>query len=220
VNELFIDANQAGVAGDMMLSALVSLGADPKKIEQALAPLSTTTPIQLEFNPVDRAGVRGLHFSLKQPFPEFKHHHYQDLVSLFCSLELSPPTEALALNILQTLGEAEAKVHGIPLNKVHFHEVGAIDSIVDILGVALALEQFGPCRITCSAITLGFGSVQCSHGLYPVPAPATLEILSGLTIRSGSLGYEMTTPTGAAILKVICEKTGATVPEMTLDKIG
>jgi len=220
MSELFIDATHAGVAGDMLLSALVSLGADPQKIESALAPLSATVPIQLSFQKVNRAGVSALHFALKEPFPEFKHHNYGHLKKLFSSLSLSPKTEALALEILRVIGEAEAKIHHIPLEKVHFHEVGAIDSVVDILGVSLALEQINPKRITCSTITLGFGSVHCSHGLYPVPAPATLEILEGLSIGSGPQPYEMTTPTGAAILKVICEQTGAVLPEMVLTKIG
>lgn len=118
------------------------------------------------------------------------------------------------------IGEAEAKIHNMPLERVHFHEVGAIDSIVDIIGVALALDSLQVDKIVASPIPLGSGSVKCDHGIYPVPAPATLEIMKGLPIAASMIEKELTTPTGAGIVAAVANEFSTGMPAMIVESIG
>ncbi|MEX0680451.1 MAG: nickel pincer cofactor biosynthesis protein LarC [Balneolales bacterium] len=139
------------------------------------------------------------------------HHNLQDIENIILQSELADKTKERALNMFRMIAKAEAKIHGISIEKVHFHEVGATDSIIDITGAAICLEYLKPDRILSSAVELGGGTVQCSHGIMPVPAPATAEILKGIPVKLGNVHHEATTPTGAAIL-------AANVDEFT-DKI-
>ena len=220
MTDLYFDASQAGVAGDMLLSSLVSLGADPISIEQRLSPLSDDLPIKLQFSPVSRCGVAALHFSLVEPYPEFRHHSYVDIIKLIQDAQFTSFVSHLAMAIFTVIGEAEAKIHQVPIEEVHFHEVGAIDSIVDVIGVALALEQLKIDHIYSSYLALGYGNLDCSHGRYPVPAPATLEILQSVPVLGGQVPFELTTPTGAAILKVLVQSYTQGLPSMHIEKIG
>lgn len=128
------------------------------------------------------------------------HRNLKDIEDIINSSELSANIKKISLNIFIKVAEAEAKVHGKPLYEVHFHEVGAIDSIVDIVGAAICLDYLKVDKIMASSIELGGGFVKCAHGLIPVPAPATVEILKGIPVKSGIVSFETTTPTGAAIL--------------------
>jgi len=132
---------------------------------------------------------------------------------------LAPEVKEISLRIFQKIGEAEGHIHGIPLEKVHFHEVGAVDSIIDIVGAAILIHQLGIEKIKSSAVPVGTGKVHIAHGIYPVPAPATLEILKGVPIEQSNVRFELTTPTGAGIVAVLAEEF-CTIPSMEVKSIG
>lgn len=147
------------------------------------------------------------------------HRHYSDIVSMIEHAEFPAAVAEKALKIFYEIGKAESKIHNIPMEKVHFHEVGAVDSIVDIVGMALALEDLGVERVISSPVAVGSGYVKCDHGLYPVPAPATLEMLKDIPIRPTVEKGELTTPTGAGILAALSDQFGP-IPAMTTRSIG
>ena len=149
------------------------------------------------------------------------HHHrsYKGIVKLIESADFSQEVKIIALNIFKKIGIAEGKIHGVALDDVHFHEVGAVDSIIDIVGAAILLEHLQIDIIKSSAIPVGSGKIWIDHGVYPVPAPATLEILRGIPLAESELKAELATPTGAAIVAVLAEEFG-TLPAMKVDAIG
>lgn len=159
-----------------------------------------------------------------------KHHHHnheenhihrnlKDIEAIINTSELSEKVKKLSINMFMEVAKAEAKVHGKDLYDVHFHEVGAIDSIVDIVGAAICIDYLKPDKIMASHIEVGGGFVKCAHGLIPVPAPATIEILRGIPIKSGVVAYETTTPTGAAILASNVDQFKDKM-DFTIEKIG
>ena len=149
------------------------------------------------------------------------HHHraYIDIVKLIKAAGYNEQVTSLALLIFRKIGEAEGKIHGLPLEQVHFHEVGAVDSIIDIVGAAILLDQLKIEKVYASRIPVGSGKIRIDHGIYPVPAPATLEILKGVPLEQSTIRAELTTPTGAAIATVLAEQYGP-VPSMTVESIG
>lgn len=149
------------------------------------------------------------------------HHHrtYKDIVKMIETAELSNEVKQTALSIFKKIGEAEGHIHGLPLEKVHFHEVGAVDSIIDIVGAAILLHQLDIKKVKSSAIPVGTGRIHIDHGIYPVPAPATLEMLKGVPIEQSEVRFELTTPTGAAIVSVLVEEF-CTLPSMEVKAIG
>lgn len=210
----------SGISGDMSLAALIDAGADKEYIEYELKKLPIE-PFQLEYNKVTKKGVAALKLNVVvDPNTQIiNHRHYSDIVKMIEQSDLPPRVKENSIKIFQKIGVAEAKIHNIPLENVHFHEVGAVDSIVDIIGVALALENLKIEQIYTSPIPLGSGQTKIDHGIYPIPTPATLEILKGIPIRSCAIQAEMTTPTGAGIIAALGSNfTG--YPSMTVDKIG
>ena len=151
------------------------------------------------------------------------HHHehrsYQEIVGLIKKAGFSEKVEDTAFKIFKRIGEAEGLIHGIPLEKVHFHEVGAVDSIIDIIGAAILIHQLDVSEIKSSPIPVGAGRIHIDHGIYPVPAPATLEILKGVPIEQSNIRAELTTPTGAAIVAVLAEEF-CSLPSMKVQAIG
>ncbi|MEH7112911.1 LarC family nickel insertion protein [Neobacillus niacini] len=151
------------------------------------------------------------------------HHHdhrsYQDIAKLINEADFSQPVKDTALKIFKKIGEAEGLIHGVPLEQVHFHEVGAVDSIIDIIGTAILVHQLEISVIKSSPIPVGTGKIRIDHGLYPVPAPATLEILKGVPIEHSEVRFELTTPTGAAIVAVLAEEF-CSIPSMKVTAIG
>jgi pyridinium-3,5-bisthiocarboxylic acid mononucleotide nickel chelatase len=151
------------------------------------------------------------------------HHHdhraYREIVKLIESASFSDEVKETALKIFKKIGEAEGLIHGIPLERVHFHEVGAVDSIIDIIGAAILIHQLEIDVVKASPIPVGTGRIHIDHGIYPVPAPATLEILKGVPIEQSNVRFELTTPTGAAIVATLAEEF-CTIPSMTVESIG
>lgn len=151
------------------------------------------------------------------------HHHdhrsYKDIVKMIERAGFEQPVQDIALRIFKKIGEAEGHIHGVPLEKVHFHEVGAVDSIIDIVGAAIMIHQLEIDMIQSSPVPVGKGKIRIDHGIYPVPAPATLEILRGAPLEQSDIRGELTTPTGAAIVSVLAEAYGP-IPSMRVRSIG
>lgn len=150
-------------------------------------------------------------------------HHgsrtYKQIVEAINESNFNESVANMSLAVFKKIGEAEGHIHGLPLEKVHFHEVGAVDSIIDIIGAAILIDQLGIESVQSSAIPTGSGHIHIDHGIYPVPAPATLEILKGVPIASNDIRSELATPTGAAIAAVLAETFGP-IPAMTVESIG
>ncbi len=190
----------AGISGDMNLGALVDLGVDPGHLEKELGKLNIEG-FRLAMEKDKRKGISGTRVSVVIDNPENeKHRHLRDIEKLINESTLSEEVQSKSLSIFNRVATAEAKVHNIAINEVHFHEVGALDSIADIVGAAICQAYLEVDEIQASPVQLGGGFVECAHGTMPVPAPATAEILRGIPVRTGLIDYEATTPTGAAIL--------------------
>lgn len=206
----------SGISGDMTLGALVDAGVDPEAIRGAISRLDL--PVELTFETVRRAGFRATHARVLTPH-EHAHRHLHHIEGMIDRAELTPRQADLAKRIFRRLGEAEAAAHGIPLERIHFHEVGAADSIADIVGAAVGLELLDVDRFECSPLPPGRGWVMAAHGRMPLPAPGTAELLKGVPLADSPVELELTTPTGAAIATTIAERFGP-LPAMTIDRIG
>ena len=190
----------AGISGDMNLGALVDLGVDAGHLEKELGKLNIEG-FRLEVKSDMRKGISGTKVTVVVDHPENeKHRHLSHIEELINGSSLSDSIKAKSLAIFDLVAEAEAKVHNISKEQVHFHEVGALDSIADIVGAAICQEELKVDEIRASPVQLGGGFVKCAHGMMPVPAPATAEIVADIPVKTGLVDYEATTPTGAAIL--------------------
>lgn len=190
-----------GIAGDMHLAALIELGVPEQHLREQLNKLSLSAEFQLTLSPGVKMGISGTHAKVTTE-DQHDHRHHSTIVKLITAANFAPGIERRALTIFQAIAEAEGKIHNITPDKVHFHEVGAIDSIVDIVAAAICIEYLQPDIILCNAIEVGSGMVDCAHGRFPVPAPATQELLTNAPCTYGGAEGECTTPTGAAILGV------------------
>jgi len=209
----------SGISGDMTLGALVDAGADPAALIAAVESLHL--PGRLRFEAVRRGGFRATHAIVDTPH-EHVHRHLSHIERLIDqATRLTPRQRDLAKTIFRRLGVAEAEVHGIDLEAVHFHEVGAVDSIIDIVGVAVGFDLLGIERVECSPIPTGHGVVHAAHGAMPIPTPATALLLKGIPLASppSDTPMELTTPTGAAIVAALAQRFGPP-PAMTIEAIG
>lgn len=219
----------SGVAGNMFMGALLDAGLPRRALEEDLAGLGVAH--KLRVSRVRRGALAARYVRVEVPGAGRKggdrahhHHHahgrhYKDIVKLLGKARLAPRVRDRALAIFEALGRAEARVHGIALEKVHFHEVGAVDAIVDVTAAAIGLERLGIERVTASPLALGHGSVETDHGRLPLPAPATLELLRGIPTRPADVAWETVTPTGAAIVRTVVDAFRP-LPEMVVDSIG
>ena len=207
----------SGISGDMTLGALVDAGVDLAAISAGIDSLGLAG-VRLVTNEVKRKGFRATHLVVEHQ-PEHAHRHLHHITEMIDASQLTPRQKDLAKRIFTRLGEAEAKVHGTTIRKVHFHEVGAVDSIADIVGAAIGWDLLGVDRIVCSPIPTGRGTVQIAHGLCSIPAPATAELLQGIPLAESNVNAELTTPTGAAIVSTIVDHFGP-LPAMKVDHIG
>jgi uncharacterized protein (TIGR00299 family) protein len=213
---LYIDAF-AGASGDMILGALVDLGVPLKVIRDAVG----TLPLEgwrLSSRKVDRHGISARLVRVGTP-PEGPGRGWKAISKIIRAGSLAKPVRDRALQIFRRLLEAEARVHGRPFEKVHLHEAGAVDAIIDVVGACAGLQHLAPDSILVSALVTGGGTVRCQHGEYPVPAPATTCLLEGVPATSGGLEGERLTPTGAAILTTVADGWGP-MPAMVLRKSG
>ncbi len=147
------------------------------------------------------------------------HRHYTDIVDMINRAELNENVTKMALSVFEKIGRAEAKIHNMPFEKVHFHEVGAVDSIVDIVGACILIDSLNVTRIVSSPVPVGNGRIRIAHGIYPVPAPATLELLKGIPIQETAIKGEVTTPTGGGILAALANDFGP-MPSFVVESVG
>ncbi len=212
----------SGISGDMILGAMVDLGIEIKEIRKALKKIDLKG-YKLQANHVQRNGVTGTQVKvlIDKPKPHHSHPHrsYSNIRKLIEQSNLSLVVKNNSIEIFKRIAKVEARIHNTTIEKVHFHEVGGIDSIVDIVGGVWAIESLKLDKVYSSALNVGEGFVDCAHGRLPVPAPATLRLLKGIPTFSSGVKEELTTPTGAAMIGFYAEKFQS-MPAMTILKDG
>jgi len=206
----------SGISGDMTVGALIDAGADSAVLVHSLEALGTGASFRVE--KTTRRGIAASKFHVDTTTGKV-HRHLKNILELIDKSSLSQRVKRDASAVFQRLGEAEAKVHGIELEKVHFHEVGAVDSICDIVGACAGFDLLGVDAIFSSAVNVGSGTVKTEHGVLPVPAPATAELLAGKPIYARGPTFELTTPTGAALAVTLAVEFGA-MPPMRITSTG
>ena len=198
----------SGVSGNMFIGALLDAGLS----EQALRDMVGALPVsgyELKFDSVVKCGIKATHFDVLLDHAEHHaHRHLGDIVKIINAATLSDSVKARSIAVFTKLAEAEAKVHGTTVEKIHFHEAGAVDAIIDIVGTVFGLEQLGIEKIVAGNLRTGFGFIKCAHGSMPIPAPATAELLCGIPYTQGDIDKELLTPTGAALLATLCDGFG------------
>jgi hypothetical protein len=217
----------SGIAGDMTLAALTQLGAPLEPLEEALGAMGLVG-VEVRALPVEVSGIAALGLEVREgggdpDQADHGHHHphrrYAEIRALLARAGLPAGARGRAEDMFARLAEAEGRVHGVPADEVAFHEVGAVDSIADLVGVALALEHLAPGRLSASPPVVGHGVIHSQHGPLPSPAPATLELLKGLPVRGLDVEAELTTPTGAAILRSQVQ-TFSAFPSLVPEAVG
>jgi pyridinium-3,5-bisthiocarboxylic acid mononucleotide nickel chelatase len=206
--ELHIDPS-GGVAGDMLLGALVDAGADLGVIRRALAGLHLGG-WRLEVDPEEAQGIAGRRAIVRVLEETHPARHLRDLERLLARAELPGRVRQRSVAAFRRLYAAEAEVHGVPSERVHLHELGGVDTVVEVVGVCAAIEALAPERISCGPVAVGRGTVRTEHGLLPVPAPATARLLAGVPLAAHGADGEMTTPTGAMLVVTLADEFGGT----------
>ncbi len=207
----------SGIAGDMILGALVDLGVDVMFLKRELAKLRLEG-YDLQVRKVEVNHIAATDVTVV--VTEEQHHRgLSDIVGLLNRSSLDEKVKNISKDIFSLLGRAEAKIHNVKVDCVHFHEVGAVDSLVDIVGSVIGVQALGIDTVVCSPLPLGHGFVSCAHGLLPLPAPATVEILKGVPVYSVERNQETVTPTGAAVISTLASGFGE-MPMMKIARIG
>ncbi|MFQ5429893.1 MAG: nickel pincer cofactor biosynthesis protein LarC [Phycisphaerae bacterium] len=207
----------SGASGDMILGALLAAGLDADVLRADLAKLNLDA-YEIDIRPIRKQGFAAVKIDVRTAADQ-PHRHLSDICSIIDAADLPAAIRRRARAIFARLAEAEAKVHGVTVEEVHFHEVGAVDAIVDVVGAAIGIERLGIDRVECSPIPTGSGTVRCEHGVMPVPAPATAELLTGVPLAASEETGELITPTGAAILTTLTEEYGPLAP-IRIERIG
>lgn len=233
----------SGISGDMTIGALLDAGGDFSHLEKELKKLKIDEEYELKVNKVIKNGISSTKFDVNLAHDNDEHHNhsndehshghdndhghahdhhhrtYKDIVKLISDSELTEKAKHMSLAIFKKIGIAEGEIHGLALEDVHFHEVGAVDSIIDIVGTAILLEELKIDKIKSAPVPTGSGLIHIAHGVYPIPAPATLKILTGIPLAGSELKAELTTPTGAAFIAVLVDEF-SNFPAMEVEKIG
>ncbi|MFQ5495479.1 MAG: nickel pincer cofactor biosynthesis protein LarC, partial [Phycisphaerae bacterium] len=208
-----------GAGGDMIVAALVDAGADVDSLRRGLDSLGLRG-YDLSIGPVTKQGFAATRFVVTsekdRPQP---HRHLSDIAGIIGAADLPDPVKTRSMRVFERLAEAEAAVHGTDVARIHFHEVGAVDSILDVVGAVLAMHLLAVDRVICSPLPVGSGTVVCEHGTLPVPAPATANLLKGVPLAACDETGELVTPTAAAVLTTMAEAF-TSLPAMVVAKIG
>jgi pyridinium-3,5-bisthiocarboxylic acid mononucleotide nickel chelatase len=208
----------SGISGDMTLGALVDAGVSIDALRAELARLDLSG-YEINAEKVLRSGISATKVHVVIENKTHESRHLSDIIRIIDGSSLSSAVRTKSSRIFKRLADAEAKVHGTSPDKIHFHEVGAVDAIVDIVGAVIGLELLGITNIMTSAINVGSGTVQTAHGLLPIPAPATVELLKGIPLYQSFIEFELATPTGAAIAGTLGTSAGP-LPQMKVDRIA
>src|SRR5436190_2829876 len=206
-----------GLAGDMLLAALLDAGAPEEALRQVPERLGLDG-VAIELERVHRHGVAALHVDVVAERPGAE-RNFRSLGEQVAAASISDSVRKRSLRVLQRLAEAEAEVHGVPVDEVHFHELGAVDTLVDVVGAVTLIEELRVERLVCSPLPVGRGVVRTGHGVLPLPAPATAALLVGAPLFGVDLEAELVTPTGAALAATLADGWGV-VPPMTLERVG
>jgi uncharacterized protein (TIGR00299 family) protein len=207
----------AGASGDMILGAMVAAGVDPNFLREQLSLLSVTG-FSIDFETVNRSGLSATYARVETAH-EHSHRSLTDIIRIIDGSDLSSAVKQRAVQIFTRLAEAEARVHNEPVDHVHFHEVGALDAIVDVVGAAICFNALKIERFVCSPLHVGSGMVKMTHGHFPIPPPAVAELLKGVPFYATEIKGELLTPTGAAIITTVCSEYGS-IPQMKPDATG
>jgi len=207
----------AGASGDMILGALVAAGVEPGYLREQLSSLPVSG-FNIDFETVNRSGLSATYARVETAH-EHKHRHLSDIKQIIEASALKETVKQRAVQIFTRLAEAEARVHNEPVDHVHFHEVGALDAIVDVVGAAICFDALQIDRFICSPIHVGSGMVKMAHGQFPIPPPAVTELLKGVPFYATEIKGELLTPTGAAIITSVCREYGP-IPRITTDLSG
>ncbi len=225
MNNLFIDA-YSGISGNMFIGALLDLGASVENLKENIDKLNLDG-YDLIIEKVEKQGVSATYFDVKlhhHHHDDDEHHHHHrglsDIISIIDKSSLDLVVKQKSIEIFTRLATAEAKVHNMPIEQVHFHEVGAVDTIIDVIGSIVCLTQLEIENIYISKICTGFGFVKCAHGTVPVPAPATAELLKEIPFYSGEVQKELATPTGVAIAATLAQVVSSMPDDFLTEKIG
>jgi len=208
----------AGISGDMLLGALIDLGVPENVLSRELAKL-TLHGYSIATQRVVKQNITAVKFDCHDEHQHHQHRGFTEIAGMITDSALAEPVKRRAVSVFRRLGEAEAKIHGVPLEQIHFHEIGAVDSIVDIVGTCIAMEFLGVTEVQASPLPCGSGFIETAHGKFPVPAPATLELLRNVPIVPSDVQAELVTPTGAALLAEFCSRYGVR-PALVVEKIG
>lgn len=206
----------AGVSGNMVLGALFGLGVSHDAIISEIGKLGIGH-VEVDVTTVDRAGISATYVDVRPSEKEPGHRHLSEIVAIIEASTLKGTVKARSVEIFTGLAKAEARVHGIELDRVHFHEVGAVDAIVDVVGACIGFDFLGIERFICSKVNVGSGFITIDHGTFPVPPPAVAELLKGVPVYSNDIDGELTTPTGAAIISALCDSY-VTFPDIKLER--
>ena len=207
----------AGASGDMILGAMVGAGVDPNTLREQLS-LLRVEGFSIDFETVNRSGLSAT-YARVQTVHEHQHRHLSDIKQIIDRSNLPDQVKQRSIQIFSRLAEAEARVHNEPIDHVHFHEVGALDAIVDVVGAAICFDYLKIDRFACSPLHVGSGTVQMAHGRFPVPPPAVAELLKGVPFYATDIKGELLTPTGAAIITTVSTEYGP-IPQMTTERMG
>ena len=201
----------------MILGALVSVGVEPRALVEQLS-LLNVSGYEIDFETVDRSGISATHARVRTR-DEHAHRHLGDILKIIYESRLSDSVKDRAARIFSRLGEVEARIHNVPIERIHFHEVGALDAIIDVVGACIGFELLEVERFACSELHVGSGMVKMAHGRFPVPPPAVAELLKGAPVYSTDIKGELVTPTGAAIISTVCREYGP-LPKMKVERTG
>lgn len=207
----------AGASGDMILGALVGAGADERHLIEQLALLGVHG-YEIEFNRADRSGISATRATVRVPH-EHAHRHLSDILKIINDSGLSDGVKERAARIFSRLAEAEARVHNLAVERIHFHEVGAMDAIIDVVGACVCFEALSIERFVSSPLHVGSGTVEMAHGRFPVPPPAVTELLRDAPVYASEITGELVTPTGAAIISTVASRYGQ-LPKMKIERTG
>jgi pyridinium-3,5-bisthiocarboxylic acid mononucleotide nickel chelatase len=207
----------AGASGDMILGAAVAAGVDPDALREQLS-LLNVEGFRIDFETTDRSGLSATYARVVTT-DQKKHRHLSDIRRIIEASGITDAVKELSLRTFTRLAEAEARVHNEPIEKIHFHEVGALDAIVDVVGAAICFDLLKIDRFVSSPLHVGSGMIEMAHGRFPVPPPAVTELLRGVPFYSGDIKGELLTPTGAAIITTVCQEYGP-IPRIKTDRTG
>lgn len=225
MKQLYLDCSM-GAAGDMLCAALLELHPQPETVVEQINALGLPG-VRVAAERTRKCGIAGTHYAVtvygEEETQDMRHHHHgsavHDIAALIDGLDLPEKVKMDAKAVYDLVARAESRVHGCAVENIHFHELGTLDAVTDIVTCCLLLHELTPERITASPVCTGFGTVRCAHGVLPVPAPATAALLEGIPVYAGELQGELCTPTGAALLKHFVQDFGQ-MPAMTVSAAG